>query len=436
MLAGLVFGLTPALQLVGRNAVAALKQSSGYVGRPSRFGNLHHPLVVFQVAMAVMILICAGLFVRSVIALNRIHPGYNTTRLLAVSLEGWNFERPDLRRFFEQLRERAECLPGVEMTCLANLPPLGEAGAMRGVTHINGVEIPKEERSSWWYGVVSPEYFEAMNMPLLAGRIFGPQDDRNAPRVMVINDVMARKHWPNENPVGQTVTYWSQSGGWETTVIGVVTASKMRSLIEGERAIAYWPMSQDTRITPTLLIRTAGDPRALIPIIRKDVASQRLTETCHISTVADRVGDLLFPQRTVTAILNVFGLAGLVLCVTGLYSVVAYAVKQRTREIGIRMAMGAEARHVVLSVLRRGALLTGAGLALGLSMSVGAVKILESQLPGLQNWNKFILYGVSIWDPVVFVAIPLLVLGVALAASYVPARRAAKVDPMVALRCE
>lgn len=436
LLAGIVFGLTPALQVVRRNVTPALKQSCGFVGEPSRFWNPHHPLVVFQVAMAVMIMICASLFVRSVIALNSIHPGYDTRRLLAVSLEGWNFERPDLRQFFENLRERVKGLPGVETTSLANLVPLGEAGAMRGVSHINGVEIPKNERSSWWYGVVGPEYFEVLNMPLLAGRIFSGQDDLTAPKVMVINDIMARKHWPNQNPMGQSVTFRGREGDLVVTVIGVVRACKMRSIIEGDRPIAYWPLAQDTRITPTLLIRATGNPRALIPIIRKNVASQRLSETCHISTVAGRVADLLFPQHAVATILSVFGFAGLVLCVTGLYSVMAYAVRQRTQEIGIRMAVGAGGHHVVMSVLRRGAWLTAVGLGLGLGLSLVAVRILENQLSGLQGWNQFILYGVSLWDPLTFAAMPALVLTIALIACYVPARRAAKIDPIAALRYE
>jgi predicted permease len=433
---GLLFGLTPALQMVRRNVTPALKESAIVVDTYFRRWNLHHLLVVFQVAIAVVVLVCAGLFVRSVIILDSINPGYDTGKLIAVSLEGWNFDRPDLRRFFEDLHERMRGLPGIEALCLSNLVPLGEAGAMRGVTHINGVEIPESEQSSWWYGVVSPEYFKTLNMPLIAGRIFSDQDNLNAPKVMVINEIMARKYWPERDPLGEYVTFRGRDKDLIVKVIAVVKASKMRSLIEGERPIAYWPLAQDTSITPALLIRTRRNPQPFIPIIRKEVALLGLNEVCHISTVADRVAELLYPQHATTAILNVFGLVGLLLCIIGIYGVLDYAVRQRTREIGIRMALGAETRHVALSILGKGAWLTIIGLGFGIGISLIVLLVLANQLIRLKGWDKFFLYGVRLWDPLTLIAVPFLVLIVALLACYLPARRAAKIDPMEALRYE
>jgi predicted permease len=440
LLVGLMFGLTPALQMVRRNVIPALKESASLVELPTPRWNLHHLLVVFQVAIVVTILICTGFFVRSGMILDRIDPRYDTTKLLGVSVKhSWMLgDRPDLRRSFSDLRERVGRWPGVETTCLANLVPLGEAGAMRGVTHIDGVEVPAQERSSWWYGVVGPEYFKILNMPLLAGRTFTDQDSLHTPRVMVINDIMAGKYWPNRDPLGSYVTFRGgrQQEDFNVQVIGVVRACKMRSIIEGERPIAYWPLTQADKTTPALLIRTTGDPKPFIPMIQKEVAAVGFNEICDVSTVSDRVAELLYPQRAVTTVLSTFGLIGLLLCVIGLYSMIAFAVRQRTREIGIRMALGAESRHVIVSVLGKGACLTAVGLGLGLGTSCLAVRLLAYLLTSLRAWNKFVLYGVSLWDISVFAVVLLLVSATALLASYLPARRAAKIDPMEALRYE
>lgn len=432
---GLAFGLAPAWQMVRRNVVPALKESAGYLKLPARRWNLHHLLVVVQVAIAVMVLICAGLFVRSMIVLNEIDPGYDASKLLAVSLGGQVFDQPDVRQFYEDLHERLKGLPGTEASSLCGSIPLSERGSQRGISHIDGVKIPRGERSGLHYGVVSPEYFKTLSMPLLAGRHFSARDSLHAPKVMIINDIMAREYWPNEIPLGKQVTLGGLENGTTMQVIGVVKSVKMRSIIEGERPMAYWPLAQDTRFTCTLLIRTTQNPHDLIPIIRQEVAALEPNKACHIRTVADHVAGLLFPQHAITIILNLFGLAGLLLCVIGIYSVIAYTVKQRTREIGIRMALGAERRHVVGPVLLTGSVLTFMGLTLGLGLSLVAIRLLERHLVGLRDWNDFMLFGVGLWEPMTFIAIPL-VLFIALLACYLPARRAAQIDPMVALRYE
>ncbi len=435
LLAGLVFGLAPALQAVRRDVTGSLKESSAFIGVFSSRWNPHHVLVVAQVAIAVAISACAGLFLRSVAQLHRIDPGYDTRRLLAVSLEGHTLSRPDLRGSVEGLYERIKGLPGVEVSCLSGSVPLSERGSMRGVIAVDGIGIAEGERRSLSYDVVSPEYFKTLNMPLLAGRLFSAQDSPQAPPVIVINDVMARQYWPHQNPVGRSLTFRGGEGK-TMTVVGVVRASTMRSILEGTEPMAYWPLSQDTRFTPAVLIRTTGDPRSLIPILRKEAAALRLPEGFWIGTVADRVAELLFPQHALTAILNAFSLAGLLLCATGLYGVITCAVNRRTREIGIRMALGARTRDVVLPILGQGLWLTVVGLGFGLGTSFLAMRVLKSQLPGLQHWDKFILYGVNVWDLATVIAVPLLLLSVAAIACTLPARRAAKIDPMEALRCE
>ena len=432
LLTGLVFGLFPVLQVVRRKVTPALKESSGFLNLPIGRWNPHHLLAALQVAIAVMVLVCAGLFMRSVIAVNVIDPGYDPSKLLAVSLEGHTYNRPELRRCVETLYERVKDLPGMEASCLASSVPLGERGSSRGVTHVEGTQISESERSSWPYVVVSPEYFKTLNMPLLSGRLFSGQDGPQTSRVMVINDIMARQYWPNQNPVGKTVTF---ADDLVAQIVGIVKATKVRSLIEGDKPFAYWPLSQNPAFTPALLIRTSN-PYPLIPMIRQEVKALGPDQVCHISTVADRVAERLFPQRAITIILNTFSLAGLLLCVTGIYGVMAYAVRQRTREIGIRMALGAEDCHVIGTILRKGFVLTLAGIGFGLGCTFCVIHLLQGQLTSLREWDKFTLFGVTVWDTLTLFTMPLCVLIIALLACYIPARRAAKVDPMEALRYE
>jgi len=440
---GFLFGLAPAMVVLRQNVSPVLKESSHLLVLPGGRFNPHHLLAMFQISIAIVVLTCAGLFVRSMMALNRIDPGYDTTKLVSASFDGfWRLDnRPDLRQFYDNLHERAKNLPGVEACCLANLVPLSEAGAMRGVTHINGVEIPKEQRSSWWYGAVTPEYFKTLNMPLLKGRLLNDHDTLASPRVMVINDIMAQAHWPNEDPLGKVITYRGspnrgEPSSFNVTIVGIVKATKMRSIIEGDRPIAYWPLAQIPRFTPSLLLRTKGDPTPYIKLVKQEIATLGPSEVCHVQTVADRVDRLLAPQRTITRILNIFALAGLLLCTLGIYSVMAYSTQQRTREIGIRMALGAEKRHIVQNVLRKGGLIATIGLATGLGLSIIMIRLLEIALPGLQRWDKFMLHSINLWSPGFFIVTIIAVLAIALLACYVPARRAAKIDPMEALRYE
>lgn len=440
LIAGTLFGLAPALTVLRQNVSPTLKESSNQVILPIGRCNPHYLLAMLQIALAVVVLIGAGLFVRSMIALNRIDPGYDTTKLISASFDGfWRLDsRPDLRQFYDNLHERIKNLPGVEACCLANLVPLSEAGAMHGVSHIDGIEIPEQKRTSWWYGVVEPEYFKTLNMPLLKGRLLNDHDTLTSPRIMVINDIMAQTHWPHEDPLGKIITYRGSRGKppLDVTIVGVVKSTKMRSIVEGNRPIAYWPLAQMPHITPSLLLRTKGDPTPYIKLVKQKIATLGPSEVCHVQTVADRVDCLLAPQRTITRILNSFALTGLLLCTLGIYSVMAYSIQQRTREIGIRIALGAEKRHIIKHVLIKGGLVAATGLGVGLGLSLIMIRLLEIALPGLQRWDKFLLHSVNLWSPGLFVVTMISVLIIVLLAGYIPARKAAQIDPMEALRYE
>jgi putative ABC transport system permease protein len=436
---GIAFGLTPALQMIRRNVVPALKETAGYADLPARRWNPHNLLVVAQITVAVIVMVCSGLCLRNLVGLRSIDPGFDPANVLAVSLEGWPLDRPELGRFMDNLHERVTQLPGVMSASLSLCIPLSEAGSMTQVTHIEGTETRRGKKIDQHLGIVSPGYFQTLGQALLAGRDFSIRDGPDCAKVTVVNEVMARRYWPNQNPIGKRVTL---SGGrdkpdevWE--VVGVVEAVKVRSILEESRPIAYLPIAQrPSVIPPVLLIRGTGDPRSLIPAIRREVTALEPPLPFEIRTVAEQVSQLLLPQQILTGILNIFGFVGLVLSAMGIYAVMAYAVRQRTREIGIRMALGARSHHILASVLLRGAVLLIIGLSLGLGVSLAGARLLASLLPLIRQWDKFFLRDVYTWDPLTYVAAALVIAVVTLLACYLPARRAARIDPMVALRYE
>ena len=246
-------------------------------------------------------------------------------------------------------------------------------------------------------------------------------------------------YWPNDSPIGKRVTFISGGeGGTEVReVVGVVKAAKVRSILEESTPLAYLPLAQrPLGFPPVLLVRVAGDARAWFPALREVVKALGPPLPCDIRTVAERVSGLLLPQQILTVILNLFGFVGLLLSATGIYAVMAYAVRQRTREIGIRIALGARGQDVMMPILRRGALLLMVGLGLGLGLSLAGTRLLASRLPQIREWDKYFLQGIYTWDPATYAGTILVTVAVTLTACYLPARRAAKVDPMVALRYE
>jgi predicted permease len=441
-----LFGLMPALQVSRPNVINVLKDSVGTVTLFSRRFSLRNILVVIQVAVSVIVLSFGVLCLLSLRALRVANPGYDHKRVLAVSihLEDNSPVNIDFRQLFAHLKERVTSLPGVQAVSLASGVPLTATGRTRtGAGYIEGYQKPADQDYiPWDYKIVGPGYFRTLGVPLLRGRDFTPQDGPGTSRVMIINERMAERFWPGQNPIGKHVNV----GGGPREVVGVVKAVKFRNIREKPEPLSFWPLEQQLGTkkmqSPSadkwdLLIRTQGDHKSLVSLLQGELESAGLTPaTYKIGTLAERASELHTGQRVITALLSVIGAVGLLFVATGIAGVMAFEVSQRTREIGVRMALGAQWKDVLRLVLRKGAILTSIGLGLGLGLSCIPCYILTRLVSEFRFVDEYALYGVHIWDPLTYFSVILLVSFVMLAACYIPARRAAKVDPMEALRYE
>ncbi len=442
LITGIACGLAPALQTTKPDITPALKDRVGSTGRPAWRWNAHSLLVIFQIAFSITVLVCGGMCLYSLIKVKRVDPGFDAAQILAVSAD---FQRKDqgqvyTRRLFEGLQERVAALPCVDSTSLASEVPLAAGGGyMSGVRRIENREIAAGEKIIWNRAFVSPGYFRTLGLPLLKGRDISIHDVPEASQVMVINEIVAQEGWPGQDPIGKRAAFYaSEPGGEEVReVVGVVKAAKHHSICDKLKPIVYVPLAEVPEDRPVLLIRATGDPKPLVPNIRKLAMSLGMPASAwDIRTVVQRQSELFYSQRILTGILNTFAVVVLGLSASGIYGVMAYAVTRRTREIGIRIAMGAQRPDVLVVVLLKGAALTTVGLGLGIGMSIIAMWFLESSLPGMRSWDRNFLYGFSPWDPLPYACAALVLAVVTFMACYVPARRAAKIDPIAALRYE
>ncbi len=441
-----LFGLVPAFQVSRPNVMTVLKEGAGTVTFFARRFSLRNILVVIQVAVSVIVLSFGVLCFLSLRALRVADPGYDPKRVLAVSFDVKD-ELPvniDFRELFTHLQERVTSLPGVQTVSLTSSVPLTATGRTRtGAGHIEGYQKPADQNYiPWDYRTVGPGYFRTLGVPLLRGRDFTPQDGSGTSRVMIINELMAQRFWPGQNPIGKHVNV----GGGPREVIGIVKAVKFSNIRAKPEPLSFWPIAQqlDKNSKPSLsadkwglLIRTQGNHQSLVSLLQGELESAGLTPaTYKIGTLAERANELHTGQRVITALLSVIGAVGLLFVATGIAGVMAFEVSRRTREIGVRMALGAQWKDVLRLVLRKGAILTGIGLGLGLGLSCIPCYILTRLVPDIRFVDEYALYGVHMWDPLTYFCVVLLVSLVMLAACYIPARRAAKIDPMVALRYE
>jgi predicted permease len=376
-------------------------------------------------AMSLLLLMSAGLFLRALDRGQRIPIGFETSHVatapIDVSTSGYSDARA--RLFYDALKRRLLMTPGVAAVSFSRWAPL--TGSSAGTRIIINGYVPQPNESPRGeidvnFGIVAPDYFTVLRMQRLRGRAFLPTDDATAPHVAVVNEAFARKYWPGSDPIGRVVQYDSVA----TTIVGVARDAKYSSLNEPLRPYIYIPIAQDFQASTFLFVRTTGDVTALGPIIRDAIRSiDPLLPAPAVVTMDAATSVVLLPQRVAAAVTGVMGVLGLILAVVGLYGVVAYTVSQRTREIGLRMALGADRGNVLRLILRDGMRLVIIGVGIGMLLAFGATRVMAS-----------FLFGVSPLDPLVFAVIPLGLGAAALVASYLPARKAAATDPLEALR--
>jgi predicted permease len=418
--ATVLFGLVPALQATRTDMVSAVKGDAGGRSR-SRASNA---LVVLQMALSLLLLISSGLFLRSLQGATRIDPGFDDPAHLVMasvdpSLQGYDEARS--REFLDRLLEDVATLPDVRAAGLTDWIPMGAGGSDRSV-EIPGYEFSEGELQSISYGRVSEGYLEAMGVELLEGRTFTRQDDAAAPPVIIVNRRFADRFWPGVSALGKIV----KTAGKDREVVGVVETGKVRSLGEAPTELMYFPQRELFTTGVSVVARTSSDPQVVLRRIREVVrAADPDMPVFDVRTMEDHMGFALLPARLGGSVLGLFGLLGLVLAAVGIYGVMAYSVAQRTRELGIRIALGSDRADMLRLVLRDGLRLAAMGVGIGLLAAAGAARLVSG-----------LLYGVQPLDAVAFTVVPVTLLAVAAVAVYLPARRAAAVDPIRALKTE
>jgi predicted permease len=420
LVTGIIFGLAPALQATKPSLIPALKGEAPAGGGKSR---MSRGLVVAQLALSLTLLVVAGLFGRSLSNATNIDKGFNSDNLLTagidVGLQGYDRARGE--QFFNRLKERLELLPNVRAVGYSDMIPLSLNNQQRGVT-IPGYTAPESESMEVDYNVASPGYFDAMGIPVVAGRAFTARDDSGAARVLIVNRQFAQRFWHGADPLGRTVRLSDR----DYTIVGVVPNGKYRTLGEDPLAYMYIPHQQMWQDAMMLFIRTSGDPLDVVPALRSEVAALDANlPVSDLRTMNNALGTALLPSRLTGTVIGIFGLLGLVLAAVGLYGVISYSVAQRTREIGIRVAVGAGHGQVLGLVMRQGMLLVAIGTAFGVTGAFAAWRLARG-----------LLYGNTSLDPVTLIVVIAVLSAVAMLAIWVPARRAARVNPIVALKAE
>ncbi len=434
LLTGLLFGLVPAIQASKTNLNSTLKEGGRSHGMGPRHQRLRSLLVVTQIALSLMLLVSAGLFIKSFQRLRSVNAGFDPEEVatLQISLPRTSYaESRKQALFFQQTLDRIATLPGVEAAGAITNLPLGTSQTSSSFEIEGRPRAAPDESRNANRAIISPDYFRAMGIPLLKGRAPNERDTAEAPGVVVINQAMARRYFGGDDPLGEHLTI----GGPEEKalygepipreIVGIVGDVRFELEAEAEPEV-YVPYLQSPIATMALAVRSNVNPTNLRSMIRQAIQEVDGTQTIYnFKTMEQRLSESVAPRRLVMLLTNLFAVLALILAAVGIYGVIAYTVAQRTHELGIRIALGAQTRDVLRLVIHQGMALSAFGLAIGLAGAFLLTRFLSS-----------LLYGVSAIDPLVFALVTLLLASVALVACYIPARRATKVDPMIALRYE
>ena len=434
----LLFGLAPAFEATRPSLYDSLRMVGRSLTPGRRQGRLSRLLVVSEIALAVVLVLGAGLLLNSFLRLRGVNPGFRPDRLLSFTVDLSHPHYPDARSqaaFFEPVIERLRALPGVEAVGANSMLPVTQAGTLRIALETEGRPAPA---GPWPAGrlvapgetlvcdaVVNGDYFRALSIPLLRGRSFTDQDRAGAPKVAMVSASVVRHLFPREDPLGQRVRNRFIGGDW-LTIVGVVGDVIEYDLEQESLPQMYECYLQSGRPLMSMAVKTTGDPKRLADVVRDAVRRVDPRQPVYsLMTFEQRLARTLASRRSYLLLWGAFALLALGLAAVGVYGVVSCTVAQRTHEIGVRMALGASRASVLAQVLKQGAILAGSGVGLGLLAGTALTRVVASEL-----------YGIPATDPLTFASVALALIGVALAAGWFPARRAASIDPMAALRCE
>jgi putative ABC transport system permease protein len=430
LLTGVIFGLAPAWQSSRLDLNATLKEGGRSAAQGASRQRWRNLLVVIELSLAMILLIGAGLLVKSFWRLQRVAVGVNPERVLTMqlTLRGQRYAEPEqVSNFYSRLVEQTQSLPGVRAAAVSNSLPPDETDFSSDFT-VEGRNVePGQQRPIAYFIRVSPDYFRVLDIPLRSGRLFNAADSANAPGVMLINKTLQRQVFLNEDPVGKRINLGDEREPRWNQIVGVVEDVKYNGLADAVQPAVYQPAAQTTSWGMSLLLKTeGGDPLSLTAAVRNEIEKlDRELPIARVSTLDQRLATATAQPRFRTMLIALFAVVALVLAAIGIYGVVSYSVAQRTRELGIRMALGAQRHDVLKLVIRQGALLAIAGAASGLGGAFALTRLMSG-----------LLFGVTPTDALTFSCVPACLILVALLACYIPARRATKVDPLVALRYE